>query len=159
MLVYHSFVRATEIYRFSLCRYHTNNGEGITMWTIILTFLKNPKNILIVALALLVLICGTVVLFQRGSIAKSDAKVKEQSAEIERYRESQAAYQKTVEAYADQVIKLQKLAESHQDISNATAKESVKIKYIKSKCKLEGGDAQTVNNIVGYFNTHGRMRE
>lgn len=129
------------------------------MWTIILTFLKNPKNILILVLAIAVLTFGAVVLFQRGSLAKSNAKVKLQSAEIKRYKESQAAYQKTVEAYADQVIKLQKLAESHQAISNATAKESVKIKYIKSKCKLEGGDAQTVNNVVGYFNTHGRMRE
>lgn len=129
------------------------------MMTIIWTFLKNPKNLIIVILAAAVLTFGAVVLFQRGSIAKASAKVALQSAEIERYKESQAAYQKTVEAYADQVIKLQKLAESHQDISNATAKESVKIKYIKSKCKLEGGDAQTVNNIVGYFNTHGRMRE
>jgi predicted Holliday junction resolvase-like endonuclease len=129
------------------------------MWTIILTFLKNPKNILILILAILVLTFGTVVLFQRGSLAKSKGKIELQSAEIESLKATQKAYQKTVEDYADQVIKLQKLAESHQAISNATAKESVKIKYIKSKCKLEGGDAQTVNNIAAYFNTHGRMRE
>ena len=128
------------------------------MWTIILTFLKNPKNILILVLAIAVLTFGAVVLFQRGSLAKSDAKVKEQSAEIERYKESQAAYQKTVEAYADQVIKLQKLNESHQAIGNQTAKVVTKIKYIKSDCKLEGNDALIINDFVDYFNT-GKLRE
>ena len=126
--------------------------------TAIWTIIKNPKNLLIVLLAIAVLICGMVVLFQRGSLAKSSAKVKEQGVEIERYKQSQAAYQKTVEAYADQVIKLQKLAESHQAISNATAKEVVKIKYIKSKCTLEGDDAKIVNGTIEYFNT-GRLRE
>ena len=122
------------------------------------TLLKNPKNLLIVVLVVAALICGTVVLFQRVSIAKSSAKVKEQGVEIERYKQSQAAYQKTVEAYADQVIKLQKLNESHQAVSNQTAKEKVKIKYIKSKCTLEGDDAKIVNDTIEYFNT-GKLRE
>lgn len=128
------------------------------MMAIIWTFLKNPKNLIIVILAAAVLTFGAVVLFQRGSLAKSDAKVKEQSAEIERYKESQAAYQKTVEAYADQVIKLQKLNESHQAIGNQTAKVVTKIKYIKSDCKLGGEDAKIVNGVVDYFNT-GKLRE
>ena len=126
--------------------------------TAIWTIIKNPKNLLIVLLAIAVLTSGAVVLFQRGSLAKSSAKVAAQTVEIERYKQSQAAYQKTVEAYADQVIKLQKLAESHQAISNATAKEVVKIKYIKSKCTLEGDDAKIVNGTIEYFNT-GRLRE
>ncbi len=126
--------------------------------TAIWTLLKNPKNLLILILAIAVLTSGAVVLFQRGSLAKSSAKVKEQGVEIERYKQSQAAYQKTLEAYADQVIKLQKLNESHQAISNATAKEKVKIKYIKSKCTLEGDDAKIVNGTIEYFNT-GRLRE
>jgi len=128
------------------------------MMTIIWTFLKNPKNLALLVLAICLFICGIVVLVQRGSLAKSDAKVKEQSAEIERYKESQAAYQKTVEAYADQVIKLQKLNESHQAIGNQTAKVVTKIKYIKSDCKLEGNDALIINDFVDYFNT-GKLRE
>lgn len=128
------------------------------MMTILWTFLKNPKNLIIVILAVAVLAFGATVLFQRASLAKKTAKVAEQSAEIERYKQSQAAYQKTVEAYADQVIKLQKLNESHQAISNQTAKVVTKIKYIKSDCKLGGQDAQIVNGVVDYFNT-GRMRE
>ena len=126
--------------------------------TAIWTLLKNPKNLLILILAITVLTCGAVVLFQRGSLAKSAAKVAAQTVEIERYKQSQAAYQKTVEAYADQVIKLQKLAESHQTIGNQTAKVVTKIKYIKSDCKLGGDDAKTVNSIAEYFNS-GRMRE
>ena len=128
------------------------------MWTIILTFLKNPKNILILILAILVLTCGTVVLVQRASLAKSKGKIELQSAEIERYKAAQKAYADLIDQYAEQVVKWQKLAESHQAITNATAKESVKIKYIKSKCKLENEDASTVNNIAEYFNTGGRLR-
>jgi uncharacterized protein YxeA len=127
----------------------------MTIWTL----LKSPKNLLILILAIAVLTCGAVVLFQRGSLAKSAAKVKEQGVEIERYKQSQAAYQKTVEAYADQVIKLQKLNESHQAVSNQTAKVVTKIKYIKSDCKLGGDDGAVVNSIAEYFNTGGKLRE
>jgi uncharacterized membrane protein YGL010W len=128
------------------------------MWTIILTFLKNPKNLIIVILAILVLTCGTVVLFQRGSIAKASAKVALQSAEIERYKAVQKAYIDLIDDYTTQIVKLQKLAESHQAITNQTAKQNIKIKYIKSKCALEGEDAKIVNGVVEYFNS-GRMRE
>jgi predicted Holliday junction resolvase-like endonuclease len=126
--------------------------------TAIWTLLKNPKNILILMLAIAVLICGTVVLFQRGSLAKSKGKIELQSAEIENLKAVNKAYQKTVDAYADQVIKLQKLNESHQNISNQTAKVVTKIKYIKSDCKLEGNDALIINDFVDYFNT-GKLRE
>lgn len=126
------------------------------MWTIILTFLKNPKNLLILILAVLVLTCGAVVLFQRGSLAKSKGKIELQSAEIERYKAAQKAYADLIDQYAEQVVKWQKLAESHQAITNATAKETVKIKYIKSKCTLEGEDAKAVNGVFNYFN-HGLL--
>lgn len=126
--------------------------------TAIWTLLKSPKNILILILAIAVLTFGAVVLFQRASIAKSSAKVAAQGVEIERYKAAQAAYQKTVEAYADQVIKLQRLAESHQAVSNQTAKVVTKIKYIKSDCKLGGNDALIVNDLISYFNT-GKLRE
>jgi hypothetical protein len=129
------------------------------MMTVILTFLKNPKNLLIVALVLIVLTFGTIVLYQRGSLAIKTGKLAEQTAEIERYKVSQKAYADLIDQYANQVVKWQKLAESHQAITNQTAKESVKIKYIKSTCKLENGDAKTVNNIVEYFNTGGRLRD
>ena len=129
------------------------------MWTIILTLLKNPKNLIIVILAVAVLFCGAVMFIESVSLDKERAKVKEQSAEIERYKAAQKAYADLIDQYAEQVVKWQKLAKSHQAITNATAKESVKIKYIKSKCKLEKEDAGTVNNIAEYFNTGGRLRD
>jgi hypothetical protein len=126
--------------------------------TAIWTLLKNPKNLLILILAIAVLTCGAVVLFQRGSLAKSAAKVEEQKGEIERYKAAQKAYQGLIDDYAGQIVKLRELVKSHQDVANATAKEVVKIKYIKSDCKLGGNDALIVNGVVDYFNT-GRMRE
>jgi predicted Holliday junction resolvase-like endonuclease len=156
LLVYHSFVRATEIYRFSLCRYHTNNGEGITMWTIILTFLKNPKNLIIVILAVLFALCMGMILYQRASLATKTAKIELQAKDIEQFKAAQTAYSNLIDQYAEQVVKWQKLAESHQAITNQTAKETVKIKYIKSKCTLEGEDAKAVNGIFNYFN-HGLL--
>jgi len=129
------------------------------MMTIIWTFLKNPKNLIITILAALFILCMGVILFQRASIATKSAKVETQAKDIERYKAAQSAYADLINQYAEQVIKWQKLAESHQAITNATAKESVKIKYIKSKCKLEKEDAGTVNNIAEYFNTGGRLRD
>jgi hypothetical protein len=126
--------------------------------TAIWTLLKNPKNLLILILAIAVLTCGAVVLFQRGSLAKSAAKVAAQGVEIERYKQSQAAYQKTVSDYEAQVAKWKKLAESHQAITNQTAQVITKIKYIKSKCVLEGDDAKIINGVVGYFNS-GMLRD
>jgi hypothetical protein len=128
------------------------------MMTIILTFLKNPKNLLIVALVLIVLTFGTIVLYQRGSLAIKTGKLAEQTAEIERYKVSQKAYADLIDQYANQVVKWQKLAESQQAITNQTAKETVKIKYIKSDCKMEKDDAKIINGVVDYFNT-GRMRD
>ena len=98
------------------------------MMTIIWTFLKNPKNLIIVILAVAVLFCGAVMFIESVSLDKERAKVKEQSAEIERYKAAQKAYADLIDQYAEQVVKWQKLAESHQAITNATAKETVKIK-------------------------------
>jgi signal transduction histidine kinase len=126
--------------------------------TAIWTLLKNPKNLLILILAIAVLTCGAVVLFQRGSLAKSAAKVKEQTVEIERYKAAQKAYGEVIDQYAEQVVKWQKLAESQQAITNQTAKEKVKIKYIKSDCKMEKDDAKIINGVADYFNT-GKLRD
>lgn len=129
------------------------------MMTVIWTFLKNPKNLIIVILATLFVLCMGVVLYQRASLATKTAKVELQQAEIDRYKATQKAYAQLIDNYAGQVVKWQKLAEKQQAITNATAKESVKIKYIKSDCKLENGDAKTVNNIAEYFNSGGRLRD
>jgi len=126
------------------------------MWTILLTFLKNPKNLLIVALSVCVLIVGGLFLFQRVSLAKAKAEVKVQAGVIAQYKQNEIAFQSQIASYADQIAKLKKLAESHQAVSNQTAKVVTKIKYIKSTCKLEESDAQIVNDIFHYFNT-GRM--
>ena len=129
------------------------------MMTVIWTFLKNPKNLIIVILATLFVLCMGVVLYQRASLATKTAKVELQQAEIDRYKATQKAYAQLIDNYAGQVVKWQKLAEKQQAITNATAKESVKIKYIKSDCKLEKEDAKTVNNIAEYFNSGGRLRD
>ena len=126
--------------------------------TAIWTLLKNPKNLLILILAIAVLTFGAVVLFQRGSLAKSSAKVKEQGVEIERYKATQKAYQDLINDYAEQVVKWQKLAEKQQEITNQTAKVVTKIKYIKSNCKVEKEDAKIINGVAEYFNT-GKLRE
>lgn len=119
-----------------------------------LTFIKNPKNILILVLAALVLVGGAAFLIQRVSIAKQKTTIATQAKDIEGYKQAQVAYQTAIGEYEDQVVKLKKLNESHQAISDQTAKEIVKIKYIKSKCTLEGEDAKVVNNLFNYFN-HG----
>lgn len=123
------------------------------MWTIILTFLKNPKNLLIVALSVCVLIVGGMVLFQRASLAKAKAEVKVQAGVIAQYKQNEMVFQKQIADYTDQIAKLKKLAEAHQNTSNETVKVVTKIKYIKSKCVMEGDDAKITNSVYRYFNT------
>lgn len=126
--------------------------------TALLALLKNPKNLLIVILAVLVLAVGAVVLIQRASLAKQKSQVQLQAAEIERYKTAQKAYSQLIDDYAAQVVKWQKLSEKQQAVENQTAKEVVKIKYIKSDCKVEKEDAKIVNGVAEYFNT-GRLRD
>jgi predicted Holliday junction resolvase-like endonuclease len=128
------------------------------MMTILWTFLKNPKNLALLVLAICLFICGTVVLVQRASLAKSKGKIELQSVEIERYKAAQKAYTELINQYAEQVVKWQKLAEKQQDITNQTAKVVTKIKYVKTNCKVEKEDAKIVNGIAEYFNT-GRLRD
>lgn len=126
------------------------------MWTIILTFLKNPKNLLIVALSACVLIVGGLLLFQRASLAKAKAEVKVQAVAIAQYQQNEKMLTAQLVNYADQIVKLRKLAADHQTVSNETVKVVTKIKYIKSKCTLEGEDAKIVNGVFQYYNS-GRL--
>jgi hypothetical protein len=128
------------------------------MITAIWTFIKNPKNLIITILAVLFVVSMGMILWQRASIATKAAKVELQRAEIDRYKATQKAYAELIDDYTGQVVKLKQIAEKQQVITNATAKEVVKIKYIKSSCKLEGNDAKIINGVVDYFNS-GRMRE
>lgn len=128
------------------------------MMTVIWTFLKNPKNLIITALAVCFLACMAVVLIQRVTISTKTAKIETQAKDIERFKAAQAAYQKTVDDYAGQVIKWRKMAESQQAVTNQTAKEVVKIKYVKNKCTMEGDDAKIINGMFDYYNSAGRMR-
>ena len=128
------------------------------MMTVIWTFIKNPKNLIIVILAVLFVLCMGIVLYQRASLATKTAKVEAQATEIERYKATQKAYQGLIDDYAGQIIKLREVVKAHQTITNNTAKEVVKIKYVKSNCKLEGEDVRIVNGIAEYFNSGG-MRD
>jgi hypothetical protein len=136
----------------------SEDREGFLMWTIILTFLKNPKNLLIVVLSACVLIVGGLLLFQRVSLAKAKAKVVVQAGVIAQYKQNEILMQSQLIRYADQIVKLRKLAESHQAVSTQTTKVVTKIKYIKSKCVMEGDDAKIASDVFEYFNT-GRMRD
>lgn len=126
------------------------------MITVILTFLKNPKNLIIVIFVALFTLCMGVILYQRASIATKSTKVELQAKDIEQFKAAQKAYAQLIDEYAGQVIKWKQIAEKQQAITNQTAKEVVKIKYVKSDCKLEGQDAAIVNGMFQYFNS-GRL--
>lgn len=125
--------------------------------SIIWTFLKNPKNLIITILAVLFIICMGMILYQRASLASKEAKIATLSKDVEIYRANEKEMQKQFLEYVEQVAKMKKVIADHQTISNATAKEFVKIKYIKSDCKIGGDDAKIINGVVDYFN-HG-MRD
>jgi hypothetical protein len=127
--------------------------------TVVWEFVKNPKNLIIVILLIIALVASGAVLWQRASLASKEAKIATLAKDIEIYRSNEKEMQKRFLEYADQIIKMKKVIADHQTITNATAKEVVKIKYVKSDCKIGGDDAKIINSsIVTYFNT-GLLRE
>lgn len=126
--------------------------------TAILALFKNPKNILILVMALIIFIAGAIVLIQRASLASKTAKIEIQAKDIETYKQNEKLYQKQLLDYAGQIVKLKELEKVNQQITNQTASLAKEIKKLKSNPKVDQADAKTVNAIVDYFNS-GRLRE
>lgn len=121
--------------------------------SILLTFLKNPKNILILILAALILALGFLFLWQRISIKEKEITITEQKADIKGLKESVADLQGQVADYKKQIEKQKAVAVSHQAIENETAKLRAEIQEIKSQCALGANDEKIIDDVTDYFNS------
>ncbi len=116
--------------------------------------LKNPKNILLLALAILLIVLAFYGQAQRLIAAKQKTTIASQTSEIQDLKEKQTALLAQVEAGKNQIIKLKKQQEASQKITDNTAVLMAEINKIKSQCIVEGEDAKIINSIFDYY-SHG----
>ena len=121
--------------------------------TILLSFLKNTKNILILVLAGIVLVVGFLFLWQRISIKEKEITITGQKADIQALKESVKGLQGQIADYKKQIENQRAVAVSHQAIENDTAKLRAEIQKIKSQCTLGVNDEKIIDDITDYFNS------
>lgn len=128
------------------------------MWTVLFSFLKNPKNILIVVIAVLLTAASFWILAQKVKIEKQNTTIESQAKDIAYFAEIQMMLERQIRDYRDNLKDIKKLQKAQQDITTNTASLSENLKTLKSKCVLEGEDAKTINDLVDYFNTGVRVK-
>ena len=121
--------------------------------TILWTLLKNPKNLAIAILAVLVLVCGFLFLWQRVSLKAKETTIATQKASIEALNKDKADLLGQVADYKAQVIKQKTVVLEHQTIENKTAALLAEINKIKSQCILGVEDEKIIDDVTSYFNS------
>jgi len=107
-------------------------------------FLK-PKNAALCILTLLIISIGGLYLWQRNTVTRQAAEVKQLTLSNDSLRSEIVAYKANLEA-------AKKVQEAHQVINNHTQTIREQIKYIQADCKLGEQDEKIINNITAYFN-------
>jgi uncharacterized protein YxeA len=106
-----------------------------------------PKNIIIAALTVLLIIVGGLFLWQRNTVTKQTGQIKQLQVTNDSLASQIVEYKANLEAI--------KYAQGQQQIiNNHTETIREQIKYIQTDCKIGEQDAKTINNITDYFN-HG----
>jgi uncharacterized membrane protein affecting hemolysin expression len=108
----------------------------------------NPKNIILMALAALVIVIGGLYLWQRNTVIK-------QKGEINALTVANAGLMSQVGEYKMQIVKLKKAQAAQQVIANNTAALISQIGMLKTNCILEKEDEKVINGITNYFNNSG----
>ncbi|MEN6567814.1 MAG: hypothetical protein ABFC57_16145 [Veillonellales bacterium] len=126
--------------------------------TILWTLLKNPKNLAIALLGVLVLICGFLYLWQRVSLKAKETTIATQKASIEALSVMVKDLTGQVSEYKAQVVKQKAVAVQQQAVENETAKLREQINKIKSQCVLGVEDEKIVDDVTTYFNNGVRSR-
>lgn len=108
----------------------------------------NPKNILLIVLAIASIVISFLYLWQRNTVVK-------QSGQIEALTKTNADLNAQIEDYKTVIVKIKKSQEEQQKIANNTASLMSKInKMNENKC-LEVQDEKIISDVTHYFNTHG----
>ncbi|MDD5292576.1 MAG: hypothetical protein PHY46_05310 [Candidatus Omnitrophica bacterium] len=118
----------------------------------LLKLLKNPKNILILALAVLVILIGLLSLWQRVSLKVKDNTITEQKASIAGLNVTNRDLAAQIADYKTQTIRQKALTAAQQAVENTTAYYKAEISKIKSQCVLGAEDEKIIDDVTLYFN-------
>jgi hypothetical protein len=121
------------------------------MWT----WLLNPKNLLLVALAALFIVIGGLYLWEKGEVANQKTTIAKQAASILDLQKTNADLQGQVADYKANIVAMQRAQLKQQQIANNTAQLSAKVETIKTECVIGGDDEKTIDDVTNDFNNGG----
>jgi ERCC4-type nuclease len=122
------------------------------MWALILSFLKNPKNILLVILVAVIAVLTIYATYSKISLSAKISEIEKQKTVIASQKKDLETYKTIQEDLLKQMQNIQNTQQEQQKITAKTAEIMTAIKKLKTKCTMEKEDASSFNRIVDYFN-------
>lgn len=108
----------------------------------------NPKNILLIALAVISVVASFMYVWQRNTVVK-------QKGEIKALTITNADLNAQIEDYKSAIVKIKKAQKEQQKIANDTASLKLEINRMKEKKCLEAQDEKIISDVTHFFNSHG----
>jgi hypothetical protein len=121
------------------------------MWT----WLLNPKNLLLVALAALFIAAGGLFLWERGEVNAKDTTIAKQAGDILDLQKTNAGLQGQIADYQANLAAIKKAQVEQQAVANNTAALLAKANKITANCVIGGDDEKTIDSITNDFNNSG----
>ena len=120
-----------------------------------MTFLLNPKNLLLIALLLLAVAGGSLFLWEKAEVEKGKVTIATQAGQITDLQKTNADLQGQVADYKANLAAIQKAQAEQQAIANITASLQAKTQTITSKCEVNEDDQKVIDSITSDFNNAG----
>jgi len=115
----------------------------------------NPKNLLLIAFALLFIVCGGLFLWERAEVNAKNTTIAKQAADIVAKDKSIADLNGQIADYQANLAAIKKAQAEQQVIANNTATLLAKANKITANCVIGGDDENTIDSITNDFNNAG----
>ena len=115
-----------------------------------ITWLLNPKNLLLTALAVLVIVIGGLYLWQRNTVVK-------QAGQIDALTITNTDLAAQVADYKTNIVAAKKAQKEQQKITNDAAALMAAVNKIKETKCLEAKNEKTISGITYFFNSRGLL--
>ena len=117
----------------------------------------NPKNLLLMAAAVLIIVIGGLFLWQRVEVANQKTTIAKQAASILDLQKANADLQGQVADYKANIAAMKKAKAEQQAIADSTASLLAKAQTITANCIIGGDDEKVIDSITFDFNNHGML--
>jgi len=122
-----------------------------------MTFFLNPKNLIIIVLALLIAAISGLYLWQRGAIKEKEITITKQAGDILALQVAKKDLEGQVTDYKANIATMKKTQVQQQQITTDTAGLMIQAAKIETNVLLEAEDEKIISDATYYFN-HGVLR-